>query len=141
MEVAWKPQGWSSKTVPRPFQCKGQILRQPKTLQRKKNSASVCFVEESPAIIPPHKSSEEEEEEAEEDGQGIDDGEPAVALYDFEGMGSDELSMQEGERLWIIEKEGEEWWKCRKESFDVNNDDGLDGLRIADGSDGQMFVA
>ncbi|KAG2118784.1 uncharacterized protein F5147DRAFT_801061 [Suillus discolor] len=81
----------------------------------KKNSASVRFAEESPVIIPPRESSEEEEEEAEEDGQGIDDGEPAVALYDFEGTGSDELSVQEGERLWIIEKEGEEWWKCRNE--------------------------
>ncbi|KAG1806842.1 uncharacterized protein HD556DRAFT_1428859 [Suillus plorans] len=81
----------------------------------KRNGASVRFAEESPAIIPPRESSEEEEEEAEEDGQGIDDGEPAVALYDFEGTGSDELSVQEGERLWIIEKEGEEWWKCRNE--------------------------
>lgn len=80
----------------------------------KKNGASVRFAEESPAIIPPRESSEEEEE-TEEDGQVIDDGEPAVALYDFEGTGSDELTVQEGERLWIIEKEGEEWWKCRNE--------------------------
>lgn len=82
----------------------------------KKNGASVRFAEESPAIIPPRESSEEEEEETEEVGQGTtDDGEPAVALYDFEGTGSDELTVQEGERLWIIEKEGEEWWKCRNE--------------------------
>lgn len=80
----------------------------------KKNGASVRFAEESPAIIPPRESSEEEEE-TEEDGQATDDGEPAVALYDFEGTGSDELTVQEGERLWIIEKEGEEWWKCRNE--------------------------
>ncbi|KAG1770092.1 hypothetical protein EDD22DRAFT_770447, partial [Suillus occidentalis] len=80
----------------------------------KKNGASVRFAEESPAIIPPRESSEEEEE-TEEDGQVTDDGEPAVALYDFEGTGSDELTVQEGERLWIIEKEGEEWWKCRNE--------------------------
>ncbi|KAG1779731.1 hypothetical protein EV702DRAFT_965519, partial [Suillus placidus] len=84
--------------------------------QVKKNGASVRFAEESPAIIPPRESSEEEEEETEEVGQGAtDDGEPAVALYDFEGTGSDELTVQEGERLWIIEKEGEEWWKCRNE--------------------------
>ncbi|KAG2156026.1 hypothetical protein DEU56DRAFT_723571 [Suillus clintonianus] len=84
----------------------------------KKNGASVRFAEESPAIIPPRESSEEgeeEEEETEEGGQSVDDGEPAVALYDFEGTGSDELTVQEGERLWIIEKEGEEWWKCRNE--------------------------
>jgi hypothetical protein len=42
-------------------------------------------------------------------------------LYDFEGTGSDELTVQEGERLWIIEKEGEEWWKCR-------NEDGIEGV-------------
>jgi hypothetical protein len=51
-------------------------------------------MEESPAIIPPCESSEEEEEEV--DGQGIDDGEPAIALYAFKGMGSDELSVQKG---------------------------------------------
>ncbi|KAG0709599.1 hypothetical protein DFH29DRAFT_978485 [Suillus ampliporus] len=84
----------------------------------KKNGASVRFAEESPAIIPPREPSEdgeEAEEATQEDGQGADDGEPAVALYDFEGTGSDELTVQEGERLWIIEKEGEEWWKCRNE--------------------------
>ncbi|KAG1820220.1 uncharacterized protein BJ212DRAFT_1009649 [Suillus subaureus] len=81
----------------------------------KKNGVSVRFTEESPAIIPPREPSGEEEEETEEDVQGTDDGEAAVALYDFEGTGSDELTVQEGERLWIIEKEGEEWWKCRNE--------------------------
>jgi hypothetical protein len=81
----------------------------------RKNGASVRFAEESPAIIPPRESSEEEEEETEEDVHDTGDGEPAVALYDFEGTGSDELTVEEGERLWIIEKEGEEWWKCRNE--------------------------
>jgi hypothetical protein len=88
----------------------------------KKNGVSVRFAPESPAIIPPREPSEDgevEEEETQEEtpegGQGTDDGEPAVALYDFEGTGSDELTVQEGERLWIIEKEGEEWWKCRNE--------------------------
>jgi len=88
----------------------------------KKNGASVRFAQESPAIIPPREPSEDGEEEGEETheetqegGQGADDGEPAIALYDFEGTGSDELTVQEGERLWIIEKEGEEWWKCRNE--------------------------
>ncbi|KAG1754002.1 uncharacterized protein EDB91DRAFT_1043391, partial [Suillus paluster] len=84
----------------------------------KKHVASVRFAEESPAIIPPREPSEdgeEAEEEIQEGVQSADDGEPAVALYDFEGTGSDELTVQEGERLWIIEKEGEEWWKCRNE--------------------------
>jgi len=92
----------------------------------KKNGASVRFAPESPAIIPPRESSEDGEEEeipeeTEESVQEANDGEPAIALYDFEGTGSDELTVQEGERLWIIEKEGEEWWKCR-------NEDGIEGV-------------
>lgn len=72
----------------------------------RKNGVSVRFTEESPEIIPPREPSEDGEVEEEE-------GEFATALYDFEGTGPDELSVQEGERLCIIEKEGEEWWKCR----------------------------
>ncbi|KAF8845883.1 hypothetical protein BDN67DRAFT_961539 [Paxillus ammoniavirescens] len=86
----------------------------------KRNGASVRFTEESPQIIPPREPSEDGEVEGEEesgvgDGEtgGEEDGESAVALYDFEGTSSDELSVQEGEQLHIIEKEGEEWWKCR----------------------------
>ncbi|KAG6378775.1 hypothetical protein JVT61DRAFT_13050 [Boletus reticuloceps] len=70
----------------------------------KKNGVSVRFTEESPEIIPPREPSEDGESE---------EGELAIALYNFEGTGPDELSVQEGERLRIIEKEGEEWWKCR----------------------------
>ncbi|KAH7916094.1 hypothetical protein BJ138DRAFT_996415 [Hygrophoropsis aurantiaca] len=91
----------------------------------KKNGASVHFAEESPAIIPPRDSSDDGEEEAEEEpieagsaGNGDTeelDGESAIALYDFEGTSADELTVQEGEQLIIIEKEGEEWWKCRNE--------------------------
>lgn len=81
----------------------------------KKNGASVRFTEESPEIIPPREPSEEGD--AEEDGAGDEqEGELAAALYDFEGTGPDELSVQEGEQLYIIEKEGEEWWKCRNAS-------------------------
>ncbi|KAG0709247.1 hypothetical protein DFH29DRAFT_1074967 [Suillus ampliporus] len=59
---------------------------------------------------------EEMEEEIEEEiEEGAEDGEPAVALYDFEGTCSDELTVQEDERLWIIEKGSEGWWKCRNE--------------------------
>ncbi|KAF8558937.1 hypothetical protein OG21DRAFT_1503895 [Imleria badia] len=81
----------------------------------KKNGVSVRFAEESPEIIPPRDPSEDGE--TEEGGAGVtsdeQEGEPAGALYDFEGTGPDELSVEEGERLHIIEKEGEEWWKCR----------------------------
>ena len=86
----------------------------------KKNGASVRFTEESPEIIPPREPSEDGE--AEEGGGGLTaderEGEHAVALYDFEGSGTDELSVQEGERLHILEKEGDEWWKCRNAQGD-----------------------
>lgn len=90
----------------------------------KKNGASVRFTNESPEIIPPREPSEDEDEGAGASGVDQDDendGEPAVALYEFQGSSPDELSVQEGERLWVIEKEGEEWWKCR-------NEEGLEGV-------------
>ncbi|KAG8908104.1 cytoskeletal protein binding protein, partial [Tulasnella sp. 408] len=37
----------------------------------------------------------------------------AVPLYDFEAEGDDELTVKEGERLTILDKEDDEWWKCR----------------------------
>ena len=45
----------------------------------------------------------------------------AVALYDFSADGVDELSVAEGERLTVLEKDGDEWWKCR-------NSKGLEGV-------------
>ncbi|KAF9226523.1 hypothetical protein BS17DRAFT_775772 [Gyrodon lividus] len=87
----------------------------------KRSGASVRFAEESPQIIPLREPSEDGEAEGAEEngvdtgetGDDEEEGEPVVALYDFEGTSSDELSVREGERLHIIEKEGEEWWKCR----------------------------
>lgn len=81
----------------------------------KKNGVTVRFTEESPEIIPPREPSEDGEAEGGGGRLTGDDpeGESTVALYDFEGTGPDELSVQEGEQLCIIEKEGEEWWKCR----------------------------
>lgn len=84
----------------------------------KKNGASVRFTEESPEIIPPREPSEDEDEGAgvgSADQRDENDGEPVVALYDFQGSSPDELSVQEGEQLYVVEKEGDEWWKCRNE--------------------------
>lgn len=36
-----------------------------------------------------------------------------MALYDFQAQGEDELSVGEGDKLWVLEKDGDEWWKCR----------------------------
>lgn len=68
-------------------------------------------------IIPSKEEDEDEDEEAdarpgndeaEEQGQ-----ENAVALYDFTADGDDELTVKAGEQLVILEKDGDEWWKCR----------------------------
>ena len=37
----------------------------------------------------------------------------AIALYDFTADGEDELSVAENEEVIIIERDGDEWWKCR----------------------------
>ncbi|PWZ03492.1 hypothetical protein BCV70DRAFT_155088 [Testicularia cyperi] len=42
--------------------------------------------------------------------------EHAIALYDFEAQGDDELSVAENEHLVILEKENDEWWKVRNDS-------------------------
>lgn len=76
--------------------------------------ASVHFSQSDPVIIPSIEQDEDEDEEAdaqpgkEERGQ-----EHAVALYDFTADGDDELTVKAGEQLVILEKDGDEWWKCR----------------------------
>jgi hypothetical protein len=98
----------------------------------KMKKPSVHFSSASPVIIP----SAPEEEEAEEEEEGEQSFEPlgnshkpqptsiimeAIALYDFGADGVDELSVVEGERLTVLEKDGDEWWKCR-------NSKGLEGV-------------
>ena len=68
----------------------------------------VHFSEASPAIIPPRAPSPPDQPQDEIEGL------EAVALYDFQAQGDDELTVAEGDALWIIEKDGDEWWKCRK---------------------------
>lgn len=98
---------------------RGALIPPPRPVESgspsKKNGVSVRFTEQSPEIIPPREPSEDGEAEEEDIGLISDEqgGELAAALYDFEGTGPDELSVREGEQLYIIEKEGEEWWKCR----------------------------
>lgn len=41
------------------------------------------------------------------------EGETAVALYDFTGDASDELSIKEGETLVVLDRTNDDWWKCR----------------------------
>ena len=88
-----------------------------------KNGASVRFAPTSPTVIPPRSPSEEyadaeaePEPEAEEGEAPVyhgNDEETAKAMYDFDADGEDELSVKEGEHLVVLEKDGDEWWKCR----------------------------
>ncbi|KAH9072330.1 hypothetical protein EDB83DRAFT_2541595 [Lactarius deliciosus] len=71
--------------------------------------------EASPAIIPPRPASPPEPER--EEAEGLE----AAALYDFQAQGDDELTVVEGDALWIIEQEGDEWWKCRN----IKGDEGV----------------
>ncbi len=75
----------------------------------------VHFSEASPAIIPPRAPSPPDQPQ--EAIEGLE----AVALYDFQAQGGDELTVAEGDALWIIEQDGDEWWKCR-------NVDGNEGV-------------
>ena len=43
-----------------------------------------------------------------------------LVLYDFRADGEDELTVSEGEKLTILEKD-EEWWKCK-------NVEGVEGV-------------
>ncbi|KAI0040940.1 hypothetical protein FA95DRAFT_1549271 [Auriscalpium vulgare] len=92
-------------------------LRDDRSLSSSPSKKGVHFSENSPAIIPPRSPSingdseepAQEIEEPEPEGEG----EEAHALYDFEAQGEDELNVTESEKLWILERDGDEWWKCR----------------------------
>ncbi|KAJ7276371.1 hypothetical protein B0H12DRAFT_1085017 [Mycena haematopus] len=98
----------SPTTSPAP----GSSTHRESTPPKEAKKATVHFAPESPTVIPvPDEGDEEEEEPAEEEGAG-DDG-MATVLYDFSADAVDELSVSEGERLVVLEKDGDEWWKCR----------------------------
>jgi hypothetical protein len=89
---------------------------------------SVHFSPASPVIIPSAPEEEQAEEEEPQILEPLGDSYKlrsiimeAVALYDFGADGVDELSVAEGERLTVLEKDGDEWWKCR-------NSKGLEGV-------------
>lgn len=87
--------------------------------ERPRSSAakSVHFDASEPVIIP--VPDEDEEGDYEEEDQGhqqhdsLGEGERAVVLYDFNADGEDEMTVHEGETLLILERDTDEWWKCR----------------------------
>ena len=96
---------------------------------------SVHFSHDSPVIIPRvgEEDYEDEGDVAEEQyaapiqsnnraTNGRDGSkELGTVLYDFTADGDDELSIVEGEQLTILERDGDEWWKCR-------NSQGVEGM-------------
>ncbi|KAG8932978.1 cytoskeletal protein binding protein [Tulasnella sp. 418] len=75
---------------------------------------------------PPSEIRRSEDTEYEDDGTSatipLKPGEVghAVVLYDFVADGEDELTVNEGEKLVVVDKEGsDEWWKCRSASGKV----------------------
>jgi actin cytoskeleton-regulatory complex protein SLA1 len=85
---------------------------------------SVHFSHDSPDIIP-RRSEEDYDEEVAEVQPAVngrdEEQEFGNALYDFTADGDDELSISEGEKLTILERHSDEWWKCR-------NSKGVEGV-------------
>ncbi|EJD00905.1 uncharacterized protein FOMMEDRAFT_141675 [Fomitiporia mediterranea MF3/22] len=84
----------------------------------KKNGVSVHFASTPPSIISPREPDLDSEPgeyiSSRDDRHKEDDGhEWVTVLYDFNADGEDELSVQEGDRLIVLEKDGDEWWKVR----------------------------
>lgn len=97
-----------------------------KTLQNENKKPSVHFSQAEPDIIP--RRDDDDEYLSEDEGRGSQGApthpvpdhtalmpkeETGIVLYDFNADGDDELSVKEGERVIILEKDGEEWWKVR----------------------------
>jgi actin cytoskeleton-regulatory complex protein SLA1 len=127
LSTAPRPSVSSQPEVPPATASPPPAIRNPNDVHKNlKNGASVRFAPTS-LVIPRSPSVEEypeHESEPEPDMQdksvanygtpdGIGDEDTADALYDFDADGEDELSVKEGERLVIVERDSDEWWKCR----------------------------
>jgi hypothetical protein len=123
-----RPSVSSQPDVPHATASPPPALRNPNDHHKNmRNGASVRFAPTSPTVIPRSPSvaesaeeyieeySEHEPEEQDEPAarHGTSAEDTADALYDFDADGDDELSVKEGEHLIILERDGDEWWKCR----------------------------
>lgn len=83
--------------------------------ERPRSSAqkSVHFDASEPEIIPLSDDEGPEPDEASTHTYEASEGERAVVLYDFQADGEDEMSVNEGETLLVLERDTDEWWKCR----------------------------
>ncbi|EKM80311.1 hypothetical protein AGABI1DRAFT_73392 [Agaricus bisporus var. burnettii JB137-S8] len=96
----------------------GRFVAPASTKAAEKNT--VRFSPASPTIIPPREDEDEVEEEEDHlaanghaivPEKGVE--ELAVVLYEFHADGEDELTVAEGEVLAVLDRDGNEWWKCR----------------------------
>ena len=46
-----------------------------------------------------------------------------TALYDYQPLGENELEIQEGELLFVLEKGEDDWWKAKKKAADDEDDE------------------
>lgn len=83
--------------------------------ERPRSSAakSVHFDQSEPEIIPLRDDDGESEPDEQHDGYDDAVGERANVLYDFTADGEDEMSVSEGDVLFVLERDTDEWWKCR----------------------------
>lgn len=79
-----------------------QTAPPPTLAEAKKNT--VHFAVSSPSIITRSEDGEEELPEGAFEG---------VALYDFAAGGDDELTVNEGDHLLVLDRSNEDWWTCR----------------------------
>ena len=62
----------------------------------------------------PDEDGEEEEDYDDNEGQDDDDRVMAIAVYDFDAQGEDELSLTQDMRVEVVDdQKSDEWWKCR----------------------------
>jgi hypothetical protein len=96
-------------------------------------AAKSVHFDAAPAIIPPREPSEDgEDDEQPEDTPEEVNADAAVVLYDFTADGEDELSVQEGESLTVLERDADDWWRVR-------NSQGLEGVVPASYIEASIF--
>lgn len=94
--------------------------------ERPRSAAKSVHFDAAPAFIPPREPSEDGEDE---------DSHPnaAVVLYDFTADGDDELNVQQGESLIVLDWDADDWWKVR-------NLEGLEGVVPANYVEASFFA-
>ena len=75
----------------------------------RRHSQMIPWANSPDSEIPPRSPSPDEPAEDDQDGT------TGIALFDFTGDASDELSVKEGGTLLVIDWSNENWWKCRNQ--------------------------